>query len=664
MVSTPPEHSIAPESLRIEKAVEIATGADLAARKLPMRPSQPKKKAARTTPVLWAAVVVLMVPPLLSAQEPPPAEPMSPTPVTRPSKTAWELIVYGERAVTAQKETYDVVVYGSEPEGIAAAVAAAETGAKTLLLTEDPYPGGLFTVEKLNFLDVSKVHDRKAIDGFFQRFYKAMGRHCPTFHTARATNYFAKLLNETPNLTYREETPVYGVRVDSSLSETGPLLRLRSMFIRKGEAIVELTAKRFVDASRLGDLARASGAPFFVGMEDMGRPLRMGDSLIFKVEGVDYERLRRFVLSRGVGKVDHCGAWGFWEVTRHYKPSDPKRFFLRGLNIAWEEDVSRGWVNGLIVLGMDPYQRFSVKEGRRDAEKEAEGVLAFLRQKIGGFENAKISAFAPRFYLREATHIEAIYNLRLSDILLHRDFEDGIAVGGYPVDRQMSGAQLDRGIVYGNPGGYEVPLRSLVPRGIHNLLVVGRAAGYSSLAYGSVRTAPVGMATGEAAGVAAALAAKQEFSFARLTEEKRFVKALQQKLRVRGQVTQLPPHALNTSPALLSQIPPGRPRDAILWAIDYGLIAGGYENQFALKDPVAGKTLANLYCLAYETAYRNSCDQKRMYEIADLQAVSWEDLERLLPVRSPPEYAHTSGEKEALTLADAISWLYVFFDGF
>lgn len=590
---------------------------------------------------------------------------MSPTPAIRPRKTTWNLIVYGKRAVTEKKEAYDVIVYGSEPEGIAAAVAAAETGAKTLLLSEDPYPGGLFTVEKLNFLDLNVVHDHKVIDGFFRRFYKAMGRRCATFHTARATNYFVKVLSKTPNLTYRGGTPVYGVRMDSSLPDTGePLVRIRSLFIRHGETIVELSAARFVDASRLGELARASGAPFFVGMEDVGRPLRMGDSLNFKVEGIDYQRLRRFAHSRGVGKVDRCGAWGFWEVTRHYQPSDPQKFFLRGLNIAWEEEIGAGWVNGLIVLGMDPYQSFSVLEARRAAEKEAGRVMAFLRQKIGGFENARISAFAPRFYLREATHVEALYNLRLSDVLLHRDFEDGIAVGGYPVDRQTSGAQLDRGIVYGNPGGYEVPLRSLVPRGIHNLLVVGRAAGYSSLAYGSARTAPVGMATGEAAGAAAALAAKKDLGFDRLVEEKSFTKELQQKLRDRGQATRLPPSASHTPPPLLSQIPEGRPREAILWAIDYGLIAGGYENQFALKDPVAGKTLANLYCLAYETAYRSPCDQKRMAEIADLQTVSREDLERLLPVPAPPDYVSANGNKQTLTLADAISWLHAFFDGF
>lgn len=60
------------------------------------------------------------------------------------------------------------------------------------------------------------------------------------------------------------------------------------------------------------------------------------------------------------------------------------------------------------------------------------------------------------------------------------------------------------GIILGNPDRYGVPFRCLVPVDIDGMLVVGRSASYTSLAAGSARVIPLGMAEGDAAGVAAA----------------------------------------------------------------------------------------------------------------------------------------------------------------
>ena len=75
-----------------------------------------------------------------------------------------------------EQEQYDVIVMGTEPEGIAAAVSAARNGMKTLLLGEDKALGGLMTIGQLNFIDMCESRDGTILtQGFFKEFYDAVG---------------------------------------------------------------------------------------------------------------------------------------------------------------------------------------------------------------------------------------------------------------------------------------------------------------------------------------------------------------------------------------------------------------------------------------------------------------------------------------------------------
>lgn len=98
--------------------------------------------------------------------------------------------------------------------------------------------------------------------------------------------------------------------------------------------------------------------------------------------------------------------------------------------------------------------------------------------------------------MRESRHIIGEYQLTIDDVLENRDCWDKIAIGSYPVDVQPT-AQQTYGTVVGNPDRYAIPYRSIVPLEVENLLVVGRSASYKSLAAGSARVIPIGMAEGE-----------------------------------------------------------------------------------------------------------------------------------------------------------------------
>ncbi|MBQ2905149.1 MAG: FAD-dependent oxidoreductase, partial [Peptococcaceae bacterium] len=99
-------------------------------------------------------------------------------------------------------EPYDVIVMGTEPEGIAAAVSAARNGMKTLLLGEDKALGGLMTIGELNFIDMCESRDDTVLtQGFFQEFYDAVGG--SAFDIVEARNFFLDVVTAEPLLTLR-----------------------------------------------------------------------------------------------------------------------------------------------------------------------------------------------------------------------------------------------------------------------------------------------------------------------------------------------------------------------------------------------------------------------------------------------------------------------------
>lgn len=121
----------------------------------------------------------------------------------------------------------------------------------------------------------------------------------------------------------------------------------------------------------------------------------------------------------------------------------------------------------------------------------------------------------------------------MADLWKNSDQWDSIGIASYPVDVQAQ-TPHDYGYVIAAPKQYAIPFRSLVPKDIDGLLVVGRSAGYSSLAAGSARIVPTGMVTGEAAGTAAALAQKHDVTFRDMSKDKRLIATLRKQLAKQG----------------------------------------------------------------------------------------------------------------------------------
>ena len=138
---------------------------------------------------------------------------------------------------------------------------------------------------------------------------------------------------------------------------------------------------------------------------------------------------------------------------------------------------------------------------------EFRGLRGGLKERVPGFENAYVSEIAPMLGIRESRRVECEYMLTGHDVASYRKFDDYIAVSNYPVDIHDAGddklryAEVTVGEKY-----YHIPMRSLVAKGFPNLFAVGRCLGADFVAQSSVRIQSTCRATGEAAGIAAAMA--------------------------------------------------------------------------------------------------------------------------------------------------------------
>lgn len=475
-------------------------------------------------------------------------------------------------------EKYDVIVVGGDPEGISAAVTAARNGMKTLLVEDADALGGLMTLGGLNFIDMCTGDDGTLLTrGTFKEFYDAVGG--TAFDIPTAKNVFLQMVEAEENLTLKLNAEfVEPIMEDNTIT---------GVVIAQDGKQITCKAKSVIDATVDADVAAAAGAPYTYLGADYGQTENVtGVTLVFEVSGVNWENVRAYLTgddNPNTGCTEKA-AWGYNEESFAYVPQD-EQTRLRGLNIALQEN-GNVLINGFIIFGVDPLDEVSRQAGIARGKAELEHIIPYLRQNYAGFEHAALVSTASQLYVRESRHILGEYQLTLDDVMENRWFEDTIAIGSYPVDVPPN-AKRKVGYIVGAPDRYGVPFRCLVPQQIDGILVVGRSASYTSLAAGSARVIPLGMAEGDAAGVAAAYAKNNKMTFREISQSAEAVSSIQQSLREQG--------------AYLVQWEPIVMEVETHWAYEgvktlrsLGLLYGGYANDYRLEDAITFEELSEL----------------------------------------------------------------------
>ena len=481
---------------------------------------------------------------------------------------------------------YDVIVVGSDPEGIAAALSAARNGMKTLLLSKDSTPGGLYTLGALNFIDVPETRDGTLlVGGIYEEFVNAVGG--SGFDIVNAANVFNDMLTAEDNLTVR-----YGAKFQEPVMNGNTITGVT--VLEEGDMLVTYNAPYIIDATQDGDVAAAAGAPYTYAGEDIGeRDREMGVTLVFRVSGVNWDSMYRYLtIKRGIGEIFNKStsmgvsgntAWGFSDEGYAYEPSD-EAMRLRGFNMA-KQDNGDVLVNALLIFDVDPLDEASREEGIARAKAELENIIPYLQDEFWGFGDCELAGTAEDLYVRESRHITCEYNLTIDDVLENRDQDDRIAVTSYPVDVQPTKTQT-YGTVVGYPDQYAVGYKSLVPQDVDGLLVVGRAAGYTSLAAGSARIVPTGMACGEAAGVAVAVAKAQSATPRDLVDDDAAIAEIQEKLTAQGAKLD---HTQTHEDVMDHWAYPG-----VKVLRSLGVLDGGYDNNYYLDDTITMNRYQNM----------------------------------------------------------------------
>lgn len=481
---------------------------------------------------------------------------------------------------------YDVIVVGSDPEGIAAALSAARNGMKTLLLSKDSTPGGLYTLGALNFIDVPETRDGTLlVGGIYEEFVNAVGG--SGFDIVNAANVFNDMLTAEDNLTVR-----YGAKFQEPVMNGNTITGVT--VLEEGDMLVTYNAPYIIDATQDGDVTAAAGAPYTYAGEDIGeRDREMGVTLVFRVSGVNWDSMCRYLtIKRGIGEIFNKStsmgvsgntAWGFSDEGYAYEPSD-EAMRLRGFNMA-KQDNGDVLVNALLIFDVDPLDEASREEGIARAKAELENIIPYLQDEFWGFGDCELAGTAEDLYVRESRHITCEYNLTIDDVLENRDQDDRIAVTSYPVDVQPTKTQT-YGTVVGYPDQYAVGYKSLVPQDVDGLLVVGRAAGYTSLAAGSARIVPTGMACGEAAGVAVAVAKAQSATPRDLVDDDAAIAEIQEKLTAQGAKLD---HTQTHEEVMDHWAYPG-----VKVLRSLGVLDGGYDNNYYLDDTITMNRYQNM----------------------------------------------------------------------
>jgi hypothetical protein len=305
---------------------------------------------------------------------------------------------------------------------------------------------------------------------------------------------------------------------------------VRGILAANKAGLEAVPARAVVDATGDGDVAARAGARVVMG--------RTGDGLvqpatrIFRVADVDVDEmlayLREHPAEMDLPEQWHGGAgYTAHDLTARSLVMDAFPALVAEARRAGEFSVPRdrigvetGPVPGVVTInatrvhGVDGTDPDALSRAEVETQRQMFEVLAFLRRRVPGFGRARLLDSAYQVGVRESRHVVGDYVLTLDDVLAGRDFSDAVARGAYPLDvhdprpgacvlghRVKGGGVTLRRI----DRSYAVPLRCLLPAGIDGLLVAGRAISATHEAAGSVRGQAVCMATGHAAGVAAAL---------------------------------------------------------------------------------------------------------------------------------------------------------------
>ena len=421
----------------------------------------------------------------------------------------------------------DVLVVGGGPAGVCAAIAAACGGAKTLIVEQGGCLGGMATrglvapfmtcydatgelmiIRGLFEVIVNRmvalggaIHPREVRAGTpFSAWITTGHDHCTPFD-AEIMKYVLDVMCDEAGVEVLFHTTLVDPVVKGS--------KIKEIRVLTRSGIARIGAKIVIDATGDGDVAARAGVPYEFGNPEIGRV--QPSTLFFHINNVDTPRLIADVnahlhefrkvdgvsykaLHWWVAKAEEAGEW---DIAR------------KSVNIYRGVKEDEWAVNCTRIHNVDSTSSQSLSAAEKEGRRQVMELINFFHKYVPGCENATIKSSGSTVGVRESRHVMGQYLLTAEDLLGGVVPDDSILVASNSVDvhgRNSANTTEYKPIEKGR--WYGLPLRSLIPQKIDNLIIAGRAISASSDAAGAVRVMPPCMAMGHAAGVTAAIAAR------------------------------------------------------------------------------------------------------------------------------------------------------------
>ncbi len=405
-----------------------------------------------------------------------------------------------------RKLIYDVAVVGGGTSGVAAAVGAADTGKKVLLIERNPYLGGQATncmVPAFCGFCSSGEKAYQVVKGVGQEVLDRMHKigYFDDFYISPSTGN--RTVPQDPEITKRIfEEMLIDHNVDfillchlADVKQENGLIKAIECVDDEGKIIIE--AKSFVDASGDGNLVYLAKAPVQFHHEQKG-------SMVFRVGNVKDNILTTSSMQEAILKAKEDGVEGL---------TASKGFAVRVPH-------TNDYMINMIGLDFDSLDARTLTKGEIEGRKQASIYCEVFKKYIKGMEDSYLVLTGPKAGLRESRRIVGEYTLTKDDVKTSRKSKDTIARGGWGAEIHKIDGNGEASYAFdSNDKYFDIPLGTLKPKDTKNLWCAGRIISSDLVASASIRVMGTGFATGQAAGVAASLTIDNKVNIKQIQEE-------------------------------------------------------------------------------------------------------------------------------------------------